>query len=333
VPLHIRSVIAVFVISTCTHACVGLWQFFTQSSFDNAFLGISSHVVTWGGTATLSANGERWLRAYGALPHPNILGAFLLIGIILALYLSVTSKNKKQRIITLLCIGILSAGIIVTFSRTVWIVSGMTLSLLALIVFLRSADRKYMITPLIMIISTIGMMSILLFPLLSARTLQDTRLSHNSITDRGTYAQHAYNTLKTHPLIGTGIHNYTNTVFLLYGKDLPIWYIQPVHNIYILAVVEYGLIGSLFLLFFCFHIITTYQRVRCDDQRIRIYSLLIVLAILAIGVFDHWPWSSHSGLMITLLFIGLLLRKKMQEQTKVKDDTLSLSNNRIQVRE
>lgn len=319
IPLHVRATITIFVISTCAHACIGLWQFVTQSSFDNAFLGISSRMVTWGGTATLSIDGERWLRAYGALPHPNVLGALLLTALILALYLSFTARNNEHRFFTLVCIGIISAGIIVTFSRTVWCAAGVTLSSLAIITLLRDTDRKQILAPFILIIGIVSMMSILFFPLLSARTTQDTRPSHNSISDRSVYFQHSYTTFTTHPLIGTSLRNYTNTVFLLYEKNLPIWYIQPVHNIYVLAVAEYGLIGTLFLLFFFFHIIVTYLHTHSNNHdEFHLFLLLVIIAILTIGMFDHWPWSSHLGVLLTLFFIGLLLRKKVQQELDVE---------------
>ena len=69
-------------------AVLGSWQFLTQSSFANKWLGIALHNAADLGTSVIEAVGadgvgERWLRAYGGLDHPNIFGGAMAIGILL----------------------------------------------------------------------------------------------------------------------------------------------------------------------------------------------------------------------------------------------------------
>ena len=69
-------------------ASLGIWQFLTQTSFANKWLGIAQHFISQGGTAVVETGaGERWLRSYGGLDYPNILGVFLVLGLFLIIYL------------------------------------------------------------------------------------------------------------------------------------------------------------------------------------------------------------------------------------------------------
>jgi hypothetical protein len=67
------------------HAGLGIWQFFTQSDFASKWLGMARHSASTGGTSVVEVaeTGQRWLRAYGGLPHPNILGGVLVLGILI----------------------------------------------------------------------------------------------------------------------------------------------------------------------------------------------------------------------------------------------------------
>lgn len=60
--------------------------------------------------------------------------------------------------------------------------------------------------------------------------------------ERGRYIKGAINILLTHPFFGVGIGRYTNAVQSLYPNH-PAWSYQPVHNIYLLILVELGIVG------------------------------------------------------------------------------------------
>ncbi len=70
-------------------ACLGVWQFLTQSSFACKWLGMAQHNAGDLGVSVVetisSVDGiaERWLRAYGGLDHPNVLGGLLVVGLLL----------------------------------------------------------------------------------------------------------------------------------------------------------------------------------------------------------------------------------------------------------
>ena len=69
-------------------AGLGIWQFLSQATFANKWLGLAWHRGADLGASVIEAVGadgvgERWLRAYGGLDHPNILGGMLAIGTLL----------------------------------------------------------------------------------------------------------------------------------------------------------------------------------------------------------------------------------------------------------
>ena len=67
------KIIYVFLSSVFIHAVLGLYQFLSQSTFANKYLGIAMHDPAIVGTSVIETVSGRWLRAYGGLDHPNIL--------------------------------------------------------------------------------------------------------------------------------------------------------------------------------------------------------------------------------------------------------------------
>jgi hypothetical protein len=66
-----------FLAGAGAQASIAIWQFLTQSSFSSKWLGMAAHWADRAGTAVVEGGGERWLRSYGSLDHPNVLGGIL----------------------------------------------------------------------------------------------------------------------------------------------------------------------------------------------------------------------------------------------------------------
>ena len=64
------------------HSFIGILQFITQKSVGLYFIGESMISPEIAGVAKIIFDGERYIRAYGLFPHPNILGGFLVFSII-----------------------------------------------------------------------------------------------------------------------------------------------------------------------------------------------------------------------------------------------------------
>ena len=79
-------------------AILAIYQFVTQSTFASKILGLAAHDSVISGVSVVEAYNRqglllRWLRSYGGLDHPNILGGVLAVGIIILLGLLVERKK------------------------------------------------------------------------------------------------------------------------------------------------------------------------------------------------------------------------------------------------
>lgn len=312
-PLSMRYMSMALIVTANIHALIGIHQFLTQSFFSHTYLGISPHETIWGGTATITAHGERWLRAYGGFPHPNILGGFLIAALLLTITIYITTRHKKNlhTFLLLLSCGILTSNIIVTFSRTTWTAATISICMLFLFYFIHTKKKfSQLVAPIITICATICVFMLFFNTLLFSRVTHDTQAIHNSFDDRKTYMTHAIDLISQNPLLGTGIGNYTNTAYHTHNASDPIWFFQPVHNAYVLICAEIGIIGLLIICIFIVICITSFFRNKLWKSSYRITYILIFFTVCIISFFDHWPWSSHFGILFSTLCIGLFAKQK-----------------------
>jgi O-antigen ligase len=107
--------------------------------------------------------------------------------------------------------------------------------------------------------------------------------------------------IKKNWLFGSGIGNYTKTLAVK-EPQRPWYYLQPVHNTFLLVWAETGIFGLLFfiaLLGFLF-----LQSVK--KKNILSLSILSILAIIMI--FDHYLWSLHFGILFFWIIIGFIYK-------------------------
>lgn len=310
-----RNTSLVFIISACIHAIIGIIQFFAQKTVALSYLGMQLHDISWGGTATITSHGEQWLRAYGGLPHPNVLGGLLLVSILLVTthYINTTKRSYLYTIPFLLVYIVLIIGIIVTFSRTIWLIGCINLCGLFIYFFIYTKKISRTIILLMTICTTITIFGIFFGHLFFTRITHDTQLSHNSFSDRKIYLTHAYTLIKDHPFIGTGIGNYTNTIYHAHKASYPIWFFQPVHNAYVLLCTEIGIIGFFLLFSFVVFFLRTFQKTFSFKKPDHVTYTLIIFSFCVISLFDHWIWSSHFGVLLCAFFIGIIFNQQTKD--------------------
>ena len=84
----LKKIALVWVLSATIQSLLAIGQFFSQYAFANKWLGLAEHFSTLAGSIILQTTTERWLRAYGGLPHPNILAGFFVIALLLLFFLA-----------------------------------------------------------------------------------------------------------------------------------------------------------------------------------------------------------------------------------------------------
>ncbi|HCP08267.1 MAG TPA: hypothetical protein DIT25_00475 [Candidatus Moranbacteria bacterium] len=78
-----RNLAKITVFLGVAHSLIAILQFSIQKSLGLSWLWESALSQDLPGVAKLALNGDKWIRAYGLFPHPNVLGGFLLFSIIL----------------------------------------------------------------------------------------------------------------------------------------------------------------------------------------------------------------------------------------------------------
>lgn len=82
--------------SIFVQSCLAIWQFLSQSVVANKWMGMAAQHADSYSSVIEVAGGGRWLRAYGSFSHPNMLGAFLVFGILFGVVYLVKFKGKNQ---------------------------------------------------------------------------------------------------------------------------------------------------------------------------------------------------------------------------------------------
>jgi len=281
-------------------------QFFTQSVFASKWLGMASQRAQDLGVSVVESGGERWLRAYGSLPHPNILGGFfaivLLVNIIL--YFQLFKKVSAQRL-SLVFLIINFLGLFLTFSRGAWL--GFTIGIAILYVWSIERYQKQGVLTMAKIILLLALCAVATSALfaqpLSARIFGQGRLETKSITERVASNYDARQIIQNHWLFGTGIKNYGLGVYNEIDAARPAYAYQPAHNVWLLVWAEIGIVGLLLFIVTLLHCyIASWRR-----RNLEMLALLIALTVMM--CFDHWLWSLSFGIYLFWAVIGLAMKE------------------------
>jgi O-antigen ligase len=298
-----------FVLSLLPHALLGIWQAMSQQAVGAALLGIAAQEPAVRGVAVIEAGGLRWLRSYGGFPHPNILGGWLVVGVLVA---SVALKEqllaRKQRIFYYLSLVVCSLGLVFSYSRSAWLSLVLFLGVSALsLLFSREKTHRLQSLLVMSLILLSCMSAILIRPnLIFVRAQTETRLEQKSLSERAQGIQNGLRILREHPFVGSGFGANGLVIAELDLKEghAPTIPISP-HFIPLLAAAELGLVGMALL----FVILLFLLRIRDGlIQRRHFFSLstiLPLLVLLPIPCVDHYLWSYWSGKV--LCFVAFFL--------------------------
>jgi hypothetical protein len=241
-------------------------------------------------------NGLRVLRAYGTLPHPNILGGFTLISILGPASLYIMARKTNIPALLLYSLGVIL--ILFTFSRSAWL--GLFAFLFLLLLKSKYLQRKrlYLLiaTSLLTIVLTLYPLRDLVFTRISNAPVQTEQLSSFG---RSWLTQQALDMIQAHPLTGVGIGS-----FVLELADYAIEgaIIEPVHNIFLLVGAELGIFGM--LIFFALFIMIA-SRIITVQKPQAILASATLAGLGVISLFDHYFWSIAPGRLLLGLALGI----------------------------
>ena len=282
-------------------ALVGIWEFGNQST---AFLSIFH--LNWPGTILPSTSGasivqlvdgSRWLRAYGTLPHPNILGTLVVALLAGPALFFLAPPRLKIWPAPLFVAGI--GLLIVTFSRSAWI--GAACAALLVLFKLRRLIRARLV---VLGLAGTGALAAAVLPL---RQLVFTRIAETaivpaeqfSIRGRTWLAQQSLSMIAGHPLLGSGAGAFP----LELARRAPLGYlVEPVHNLPLLVASDLGILGVLLLLGVAAAFFNELRKARRPE------SIILGAALLGLGatsLLDHVLWTLAPGRLLVGLMLGL----------------------------
>ncbi|MFH0951332.1 MAG: O-antigen ligase family protein [bacterium] len=296
-----------FLTGSCLQAIMAIWQFLMQGNPASKWLGLSAHSAKTLGASVIETLGpdglgERWLRAYGTLDHPNILGGLLVISLLLTtiLLIKIQRQNLKQKKLYIyLLLGysvIMSTGLFFTFSRAAWL--ALIVGWIILIIQYHQHWRSWL-WPLIIMVVVAGYLMWPYHYLALARLDGTQRLEVKSLDERANYRQQAQQMIDQSWLTGVGLGNYGLAARELDNQQISYWY-QPVHNTYLLIFAETGILGLLAIVFLLAGLFVYSYQTKNAYWPI-LGSWLILMSL------DHWWWSLHYGQLLWWLVLALLI--------------------------
>ena len=301
-----------FVLLCSLESILALVQFARQTSIGLFRLGESHLAPNILGVAKIVSGGTVFIRGYGTFPHPNPFSAFLLTGILITIYLLISSTAKRWQVLYSILLFINILGLTVTFSR------GAYLALAAgLVIFFGSmcflpplaegglggVNKRRSFAIIITLINIV--ISFFLFrPFLLTRA---------TFSDQSTIARKFYDVagLKMaikNPIFGIGLGESILQMEKYGGKTLAPWDKQPPHNYFIIAAAEMGIPAMLILVWIFFsHLWQLIKKLRLRPSPY-LYSLFsILLSLFLLMQFDHYFYTLNQTQLLLWIFLALIV--------------------------
>ncbi len=259
------------------------YQTISQHIAANSWLGMAAQHPDVSGTPVVVTTTGRFLRAFGTMPHPNIVAAILVLSLISAVLLWQNNLNARRYLI-LIAMPVLTLALILTFSRG---------AILAWFIFcigsmitdhFKHSALQY--SALLMLLVA----GVIYFPLITSRITANSFVEQISITERSQQFKQGWQFLEQHWTTGLGVGNYS----------VIIDHHEPIHFTPLLLAVELGIMTTL-LYYYLFGITLWYTPLGNSGR-------LLLVSMFIMSIFDHYFWTIPS--MIILWFITLALVQK-----------------------
>ena len=312
---------------------LALAQYFANHSFGLKLLGESVLDPEASGIPVVLVEGARRLRAHGTLSHANVLGGYLALGLILiSSRLYAIKRNWKHYLIWLVFI-IGTLGLVVSFSRSAWLVFVVSAAVVSIwAIYMRPKKFKAAILPVTIILVVVVGMVISQYAAVSSRFNVNQYVEQRSISSRIEQINEFKGVYAEQPLLGVGIGQYVPYLQQVnregidwnYRKDLNGWvyspshdFYEPVHNIFLLALAELGVIGLTILILIL--LAAAYLVLSIIRKRLALIAITVLVALISLislGMIDHYLWTLQQGRLLLFLVLSLVSIVYLQSVSK-----------------
>ncbi len=317
----------VLIVSVALSGLLGVWQFFSQAVVGTAALGIASQQSITQGVSVVENESGRWLRAYGGFSHPNILGGFLVLALILLIgemgeasrrggtgdkgdWISLIRRIRK------IGIGLtLTLTLVLTASRSA--LCSFFAAGLVLVFFLRRSARE----AAVVFLASAFLFGVIFSPLLLSRFRGNGRLETVSRQERLSSWETYKSIFRDQGLLGTGVGKYTQEAQKIALSSYP----QPMHNVFLLALVEIGIIPLTILISLLAHQLISFSKRSIKEHKGEyrmarmfptVHGSVFTVHFFVTGFFDHYWWTYPSAFMFALTFFLFLCYFKLLKEPK-----------------
>lgn len=302
-----RRLVAVLVLVLIVHAVIGVAQVLKQTP-----LGLSGEMALSPGAegaSVVTIGTHRWLRAYGLTFHPNVLGGYLAVSLVLALPL-------LDRLLWRLAWGILFFGMLATFSRSAGLATGLCVPASVLWLWRHQPHLRRGLG-----ITLAGAVCIALVAGWVWRDRLSTRLGvvpvevsssprsatailerlSRDVADRVQMNRFALGVTAAHPLVGIGAGNMP-LAFMSVGRRA-----DYVHNVPLLLAAEVGIFGALIWLWLLIGAGALLRNAQPRPDPWLVVAVAAFVELQIIALFDCYPWSLNAGRMLTATVLAMIL--------------------------
>jgi len=286
--IEFSEILPFFEIAVIYASLLGIAQFYKQESVFNNYLILGEQPYNTSLKAILKENflGKSFIPPYSLFRHPNTFAGFLSLLLPFLWYFRQHGKNLLFWISFVL--GIICLGL--TFSLVAIVSFIVSMVLLFCMKRIDFSGKPFFLLPLLIVVVS------LLLPLLTG--MQFIK-NEPSLFRRAELLNGAYSNLVAYTPFGVGIGTSTSlfrsSVFLT--RDLS--FFQPVHNIFVLILLESGVLALLSLLLFLYFY---YQ----ERNKYSAYLIVFYTQMCLLGSFDHYLFTMHQTLLLTCLLFGLV---------------------------
>ncbi len=278
------------------HSVGGLLWWLGERTFGVDTPGVARIALNWSPASPAGGLGfGHWdfglkLRPYATFPHPNVLGGFLAAVLPLLLMsllrpMGPMSQMKKRMYVIALVAGVIA--LLLTFSRSAIIVGAVAIA----IAIARMRNYELRIRRNARYIFFIVFSMIIIF-LASYFMLHNS--SEESVVVRGQLNTAAIKLWQSSPLFGVGLGNF----LVRLPEALPvrtIYFLQPVHNIYLLVLSEIGIVGVGLIVLW----------IASQSQKWRVSLHFSLFTLLLLGLVDHYPLTLQQGQLLLTVLVGM----------------------------
>ncbi len=282
--LNMKYVLGLLAAGALFEISLAVAQVMQQSSLQGIFyfFGERNFTLSSPSIAKASINGVEMLRPYATFSHPNSLaGFYLLIYFFVFTFTPFRKYILLKNILLLLC----SMLILISFSK-------IAIAVFLLLNIILLLNRRKIIGCNMCVFGRIFILIVLSAIFLSVQG------DINSLEKRLLLADNAVSIFLSQPVVGVGVGNYLFAQALFPGK-YPYFFLQPVHNIFLLFLAEGGLLLTLYTGYFLYKWLQIF---------IKHESFLYAFAIVVVtGMADHYWLTLQQNMLLLPVVFGIIV--------------------------